>query len=178
MRVLLLIFAFAFAVFGGWSLLCQTKHWWWWWWCIEHENDVASPLLSWWTPVNRLLLWSPLLCDPLSTTRTGTAIHIVMNRTTLHILSATTSTSTTSTSTTSKSTTRTGTAAISPMPIVMTWTTHVTHTINCHGLITEFEEENESRVEKTGAGPHKLANCVTNVWQALLCVTSTFVCGK
>ena len=187
MLVLLLIFAFA--VFGGWSLWCQTKHWWWWWWwcwwwwSIEHENDVASLLLSWRTPVNRLLLWSPLLCDPLSTTRTGTAIHIVMNRTTLHILSAATSTSTTSTSTTSKSTTRTGTAAFSPVPIVMTWTTHVTHTISCHGLITEFwrlkaELRRLVRDHTSWQIVSQTCDKLCCVWQVLLCVTRSVVCDK
>ena len=68
--------------------------------------------------MNRLLLWSPLLCDPLSTTRTDTAIHIAMNRTTLHILSAATSTTpTTSTSTTP--TTLTGKSTFSPIHIVV-----------------------------------------------------------
>ena len=40
------------------------------------------------------------------------------------------------------------------------------------------EEENESRVEKIGGGPHTLANCVTNVWQVLLCVASFVLCDK
>ena len=167
MLVLLLIFLRFFLVGGVYEV--RKKHWWW-WWCIEHENDVASPLLSWWTPVNRLLLWSPLLCDPLSTTRTGTAIHIVMNRTTLHILSA-------ATSTTSKSTTsdRHSFNFSNAHLDDVNYTRHKNHQLPWldHRIL-----KIESRVEKTGAGPHKFANCVTAVRQVLLCVASSVVCGK